>query len=398
MPRFDILPSALALSLALVACGSDDDAPADDTASGSTTADETTGDAPDPGSGSSGAASTTTDDSEGDSSSGEGDASSSGDAEPEQTVPACDQSFEVTEPNPNYVWTPNAIELVAEEVADGVFAVYDSNAAEYGPQGFPLATSGGFVIGDDGVALVETMINRQLFCQLIDLVQAETDKPILYAFNTSYHGDHSYGNAFLPDGAQVVQHERTADYIAEYFEDDVAFMEMNFGGDQGLDEIVPIIPDVEVTDEGWSVDLGGKTIEAQYHGFGQTPGDLFVFVPEGNVLWTGNPLIAEAPAIPWLLDGRAGDVSQTLADVRDSLPSGATVVPGHGRPVAPEAFDFSVGYLDALVAGVQTAVDDGLDVDATVEAVTLPDYQGYALWDWVHSIVNVPTTHAELSR
>ena len=314
-----------------------------------------------------------------------------------QRFEACDAEFTVTDPNPNYVWTPNAIELVSEEVADGVFAVYDANAASYGPQGIPLATSGGFVIGEDGVALVETMINRQLFCQVIDLVQQETDKPVLYALNTSYHGDHSYGNMFLPDDVQVVQHERTAEYIAQYFEEDIAFMEMNFGSDQGLDELVAVAPDVAVTDDGWSADLGGLTIEASYYGFGQTVGDLFVSVPEREVLWTGNPLIAEAPAIPWLLDGRAKDVATTLAAVRDSVAATAVVVPGHGRPVRVDTFDFSVGYLDALVAGVEAAVGDDLSVDDTVQTVSLPEFQGYALWDWVHAVVNVPNTHAELS-
>jgi glyoxylase-like metal-dependent hydrolase (beta-lactamase superfamily II) len=315
-----------------------------------------------------------------------------------QSFDACEVEPTLTDPNPNYVWTPNAIRLVSEELATGVFAVYDDNASDYGPNGIPLATSGGFVIGDDGVALIDTMINRQLFCQLIDLVREQTDKPVLFAINTSYHGDHSYGNAFLPDEVEVVQHERTAEYISQYFEEDIAFMEANFGNDQGLDELVAVVPDITVTDAGWSADLGGLSVEAQYHGFGQTVGDLFVYVPEAQVMWTGNPLIAEAPAIPWLLDGRGAEVSTTLASVRDSLPSTAIVVPGHGRPVTVDTFNFSVGYLDALGDGVQTAVDDGLDVDQTVAAVTLPEYQGYALWDWVHSVVNVPNTYAELNQ
>jgi cyclase len=396
------LTTSLVLTLALVGCGDDSSSNLDassgsaDTELGSTDgAQAETGAAETTDTGTTaaptGGAETT--------SSGSGD-TGTGESEGEglQEFAACEGEFELSEPNPNYLWTPNAVELVSEEVAGGVFAVYDSNAATYGPQGLPLATSAGFVIGQDGVALVETMINRQLFCQLIDLVQAQTDKPVLYAINTSYHGDHSYGNTFLPDDVQVVQHERTAEYIAEYFEEDIAFMQMNFGMDQGIHEIVPVVPDVSVTDAGWSVDLGGVSIEARYHGFGQTPGDLFVLVPEAEVLWTGNPLIAEAPAIPWLLDGQAGAVSQTLASVRDSLSPTAVVVPGHGRPVSLEAFDFSVGYLDALVAGVQSAVDDGLDVDATVASVSLPEYQGYAIWDWVHAVVNVPNTHAELSR
>jgi glyoxylase-like metal-dependent hydrolase (beta-lactamase superfamily II) len=308
---------------------------------------------------------------------------------------ACEAPLELTEPNPNYPWTPNAIQLLSEEVSPGVFAVYDANADEYGPAGVPLATSGGFVIGSEGVLLVETMINRQLFCQVIDLVREQTDLPIRYAINTGYHGDHSFGNAFLPDEVQIVQHEWTAEHIESHFSADVEFMTANFGADQGIDEVTPVAADIEVDDAGWSVDLGGVTVEARYHGFGQSEGDLFVYVPAAKVLWTGNPLIAESPAIPWLLDGHVHEVGETLAAVQASLPSDAIVIPGHGRPMQPDVFEFSIEYLAALETEVQAAVDAGLSVEQTVGQVTLDDFQGYALWDWVHRMLNVPAAYAE---
>ena len=391
-------PTLISIILALAGCA--DPAPADD---GATAADSSTGaTAPDSadtsGTGESTTGSPTTGGPPDTGSSGETDASSSSGGAPPQVFGACeDFQIEITEPDPMLVWTPNAIRLVSEELAPGVFAVYDDNAPEFEPMGLPLATSGGFVVGDDGVLLVETMINRQLLCQLEDLVREQTDLPILYAINTSYHGDHSYGNAFLPDEVDVVQHERTADFISMFFEEDVAFMEANFGTDQGLDEIVPVVPDIAVTDAGWSVDLGGLTVEAQYHGFGQTDGDLFVYVPQAEVLWTGNPLIAEAPAIPWLLDGRGEDVAATLAAVQASLPAGAQVVPGHGGPTTVGGFDFSVDYLNTLLTEVQDAVDQGATVEETVAQVTMEAFQGYVLWGWVHDVVNVPNTHADLS-
>jgi glyoxylase-like metal-dependent hydrolase (beta-lactamase superfamily II) len=317
-----------------------------------------------------------------------------------QAFAACDTEFTTTEPNPNVPWTPNAVTLISEKVADNVFAVYDANAADYSPAGFPLATSGGFVIGDDGVLLVETMINRRLLCQVYDLVRAETDLPVLYAVNTSHHGDHSYGNAFLPDEVEVVQHERTVDFITdpESFAADIAFMEANFGADQGIDEVTAVTADIAVDDSGFSVDLGGVTVEANYYGFGQTEGDLFVFVPEAAVMWTGNPLVAKAPAIPWLLDGHAREVSATLDAVKASLPTAAVVIPGHDAPGNSESFTHSIDYLNTLVAEVQASVDAGHDLEATQAAVTMETFQGYALWDWLHPMVNIPFTHSELSE
>jgi len=245
------------------------------------------------------------------------------------------------------------------------------------------------------VVLIETMINRRLLCQVVDLVRAETSAPITHAINTSYHGDHSYGNAFLPEEVQVVQHERTAAYIAANFEADREFMEANFGVDQGLDEIVPVAADIEVDDTGWSVDLGGVTVEVKYYGFGQTEGDLFVWVPGANVLWTGNPLINEGPALPWLLDGHAQEVEMTLASVQADLPAGAVVVPGHGPPQGTNAFTWSLDYLAALQEQVAAAADAGLTLEETVAAVTLDEFRGYALFDWIHTTINVPNTYAE---
>ena len=81
-----------------------------------------------------------------------------------------------------------------------------------------------------------------------------------------------------------------------------------------------------------------------------------------------------------------------------SLPAGTIVVPGHGRPATPSAFSFSVDYLNTMIAEVQTSVDAGATLEETQAAVLMEDYQGYALWDWVHTWVNVPAAHAELSE
>lgn len=316
-----------------------------------------------------------------------------------QPIPACD-GFTPTfaEPNPAYAWTPNAIRLVSERLGDGVFAIHDADAAANGPAGIPSATSGGFVIGPDGVLMIETMINRQLFCQAIALIRAETDRPIRYAINTSSHGDHSYGNAWLPADVQVIQHAATAAFIAEHFAADVAWMEGNFGADQDIGDATPRAADVLVGESGHTVDLGGGVVvEATYHGFGQTPGDLFVYAPAAGVLWTGNPLISTPPAIPWLLDGHVVEARETLARVQAAAPPGTRVVPGHGPVLDPDGFDFSIAYLDALIEGVRASVAAGHTLDETVEAVALDDFQGYALWGWVHMMVNVPMAYAELA-
>jgi glyoxylase-like metal-dependent hydrolase (beta-lactamase superfamily II) len=318
---------------------------------------------------------------------------------PTQTFDACTAAPTLTASNPNYIWTPLAIQLVSQKLADRVYAVYDKNAPSDSAAGIPSATSGGFVVGDNGVLLVESMINRQLFCQMVGLVQAETNKPVTHVINTSSHGDHSYGNTFLPAGVHVVQHQRTAEYIAAHFAEDIEFMETNFGKDQGLDEIKPVAADTLVSDTApYSVDLGGVQVTASYHGFAQTGGDLFVQVPSAKVLWTGNPLVADKPAVPWLLAGHAHEVSTTLSQVKASVPADTIIVPGHDRPTTVQGFDFAVSYLNELVSEVTTAVGQGLSSDQTLSSVTMDSYKGYMIWDWIHKAVNVPNTYAELKQ
>jgi glyoxylase-like metal-dependent hydrolase (beta-lactamase superfamily II) len=281
-------------------------------------------------------------------------------ASSEQAWPACDSiadPFNTTAPVAGLPWTPYAITLVKEQLAPNVFAVYDSTAPTNGPLGYPLATSSGFVIGADGVLIVDTMVNRQLTCQLIALIRTETALPVLFAVNTNHHGDHSFGNAFLPADVQVIQHAKTAEHIAADvgLAHELAFFELYWGTTQGFDEVTPRAADIQVSNAGYTVDLGGGvTVEAQWHGVCQSPGDLFVSVPSAKVLFTGNNVISEWKAIPWQIDGHIRECAATLSALQASLPADTIIVPGHGTPVTPATISWSVDYLRTLWSEVSS--------------------------------------------
>jgi glyoxylase-like metal-dependent hydrolase (beta-lactamase superfamily II) len=280
-----------------------------------------------------------------------------------------------------------------------VFAVFPDDAAAKNADGVPVATSGGFVVGKDGVLVVDTMLNRRLARQLLALVAAATSKPIRYVVNTSYHGDHSYGNQFLPNGTQVIQHVATQRYIRQHFTDDVAFMKQYFGTNQGLDELRPQPAQLLLHDEGvLDVDLGDKQVTIMHLGFAQTPGDLFVWVPDQRVLFTGNPIVAKPPAIPWLLEGHLHDVVATLHKLRNVIPDDAIVVPGHGAPVDVGAIEYSIRYLEQLSTEVTSAVRRAQSEHDTVATVQMKEYAAYRIFPWVHSQINVPTAYRELKE
>jgi len=304
--------------------------------------------------------------------------------------------------DPALVWTPASVALVAREIASGVFAVYPDDAAAKNAAGVPAATSGGFVVGARGVLIVDTMINRELAGQLLALIREYTDKPVLYAVNTSYHGDHSYGNQFLPPSTQVIQHVNTQAYIQHHFPADVAFMTRYFGASSGLQELAPQPAAILLHDgETRTIDLGGKQVEIAHLGFAQTDGDLFVSVPADKVLFTGNPIISAGPAIPWLLDGHGGDSLATLRKLRAKFADDTKVVPGHGVPTTMATVDGHIAYLAQLEREVADAIAVGLDLAATTERVTQrmqARYGAYKIYPWVHTQLNIAKVYAELTQ
>ncbi|WP_235956084.1 MBL fold metallo-hydrolase [Grimontia sedimenti] len=270
------------------------------------------------------------------------------------------------------VWDANKVQLVAEKLDDGVYAYYPTDAKELEKKGLPVATSGGFVVGDKGVLIIDTMLNERLNKQVQGMVRKEAKKPIIYAVNTSFHGDHSYGNMYLPKDTKIIQHEVTQDYIDTHFEQDTQFMMQNFGKGRGIEEIVPTDADILVGKGGTiKLDLGGKNVDIIDFGFAQTGGDLFVWEPESKTMWTGNPIITVKPSLPWLLDGHLLETLDSLKKVKAFLPEDATVVPGHGSPMSPEDIQWHIDYLEAIKTQVQQAIDDGLSLGETVKKVQL---------------------------
>ena len=299
----------------------------------------------------------------------------------------------------NLVWDAGTVQLKLEKLAEGIYAFYPTYAKEKNAKGYPVATSGGFVVGDNEVLVVESMVNKRLAEQILGFIKKVTDKPIGYVVNTSYHGDHSYGNYAFPKTAKIIQHSKTKAFMENKkgYEADKKWMTQYFGTNRGIEEVVARSADI-VVDKKRVIDLGNKKVEIIHMGFAQTQGDLFIWVPDSKVFWTGNPVVAQPPALPWLLDGKHKEVLETMKKVRSFLPDDAVVVPGHGIPVKPKDLDFIIRYLETLHQEVKNAIDKGMKLEEAQKNITMKEFQGYALWDWVHTGVNIPNTYKELSN
>ncbi len=297
------------------------------------------------------------------------------------------------------IWDANKVELVSQKMADGVYALYDKKAAEVNAKGGAAATSGGLIVGARGALLIDTMLNQRLHQQVLQWHKKLAGKPLLYAINTSAHGDHSFGNMYLPPQTLVLQHANTQAYIHQHLEQDKAFMMQHFGKGRGIEAIKVRAADIIVPSGGkLELDLGDKKVQVIDFGFAQTGGDLWVWEPASKVLWSGNPVIAGKPALPWLLDGHLLETLETLEKVYAFLPADARIVPGHGVPITRDDMRWHIDYLQAIRDQVQAAVNEGLTLEQTVARVTLPEFGGYALFGWVHPSLNVPAAYKDLQK
>ncbi|MCF3960189.1 MBL fold metallo-hydrolase [Streptomyces fuscigenes] len=277
------------------------------------------------------------------------------------------------------------VRMRARELAGGVYAVMAADVDETDH----TATNAGFVVGDSGVLVVESLSNGRLASQVIGEVCKVTSSPIRFLVNTSFHGDHCFGNFTFPGQTVIIQHEATKRVIDDRFEEDRRFMIDLLGANVGIEEVVARSADLTIS-RSCSLDLGGKHVDIEHIGYCQTDGDLVIRAREDNIAFVGNMLQAPPPAIPWLLEGRAGESLATYRRLYETLDDDTVVVPGHGRTMHRADILHSIAYIEKLVALARSARDRGVPADRVGEELAMTDYSDYSMYEFIHLQVNVP--------
>jgi glyoxylase-like metal-dependent hydrolase (beta-lactamase superfamily II) len=253
--------------------------------------------------------------------------------------------------------SPAGLPFLLKEVGPGVYAAID------GPD-HKAGSNSGFIIGDDGVLVVDSFINVEAARALVAEIRRLTPKPIRYVVNTHYHLDHTGGDQALRDsGAIIIAHRNVRGWVRTN--------NLNLLGDRITPELKARIaalplPDV-VTDKDLIVWLGSRKVVVRTV-LGHTGGDLTIFVPDAKVLFTGDLLWRKIP--PNLIDGSVREWSATDGDFV-AMPNAAHVIyiPGHGDIAnVKDVQDFRayLGDLRRLVAEGRKA---GLKDDALVQVV-----------------------------
>jgi glyoxylase-like metal-dependent hydrolase (beta-lactamase superfamily II) len=277
--------------------------------------------------------------------------------------------------------SPGTSPFKLQEVGPGVYAAI----------GGPMAGSNaGFIIGDDGVLVVDAFLYPDAARDLLGAIRQITDKPIRYLVNTHYHIDHVSGDAvFKAAGATIIAHRNVPGWIHG---ENIHLM----GGDRIRPEvraqIESLIPPDKTIDQRTVLTLGRRRIEL-IPVTGHTGGDIEVSAPDARVMFTGDILWNHVG--PTTIDGRVLVWTRDLARL-EAMPAGTVYVPGHGDVAAAKDVADMKRLFEDLARLTREARSSGLS-GAALAAEAAPRLAALHP-DWARIDRNAPTLAVQMDQ
>jgi glyoxylase-like metal-dependent hydrolase (beta-lactamase superfamily II) len=285
--------------------------------------------------------------------------------------------------------TPLVAPETSTEIAEGVHVIPDERV-EFVP-------NVGIVVGARAVLVIDTAMGAENGDRILRRAQELAGGRKLLLTTTHFHPEHAFGAAPIARHAAYVANEAQAHELAEK---GAEYVEMfsGFGPHlAGLLEGVELVaPDVTYAGERAELDLGGIRVQLLYHGPAHTRGDQLVYLPDRDVLFTGD--LVENRFLPIFPDGDAsGGRWLDLLDRIDEVGAG-TLVPGHGAVGDAGLVKELRAYLVAVRDRVAELHEHGRSRDEVASAVDEEMQARYGDWDnqmWIKSAAE--SFHAELA-
>src|SRR5690242_7189929 len=85
------------------------------------------------------------------------------------------------------IFAADNADFTVKKIAEGVYAAISPDRSKAG-------SNAGFIVGSDGVAVVDSFLGDEPAKELLAEIRNITSLPIRYVINTHYHLDHTGGN------------------------------------------------------------------------------------------------------------------------------------------------------------------------------------------------------------
>ncbi|MDH3263828.1 MAG: MBL fold metallo-hydrolase [Paracoccaceae bacterium] len=260
------------------------------------------------------------------------------------------------------------------EIGEGLYA--------FTAEGDP---NSGVIIGDDSVMVIEAQATPRLARKVIECIRSVTDKPITHLALTHYHavrvlGASAYGagQIIMSDTARAMVAERGAeDWASEFGRFPRLF--------QGHEEIPGLTWPTTTFSEAMTIYLGKRRVEIMHLGRAHTAGDAVVWVPDAEVMFTGD--IVEYHSACYCGDGHFEDWGGTLANIASFDP--VAIAPGRGnalqgREMVAKALDATAEFLESTYRPAARVAARGGKLKEAWDAVRAecdPKFADYAIYE-----------------
>jgi cyclase len=263
-----------------------------------------------------------------------------------------------------------------EEVGPGVYA-YVQLDGSWG------LNNSAFVVGRDGVTLVDTCFTERRSRALIEAIGSVASVPVRTLVNTHHHGDHTHGNFLLP-AATIIAHELCRDEVLAAGHIATALFQGVDWGD--LEVAAPFV----TFDDHLCVWVDDRRLELQFAGPAHTTNDIIAWMPSERILLSGD--LVFNGGTPFVV---MGSVSGSIAAVQKLKALGATtIVPGHGAVCGPSVLDDQEAYLRFVQDVARRGFDDGTP---PLDAALAADLGPFAAWHDPERLVgNLYRAYSEL--
>jgi glyoxylase-like metal-dependent hydrolase (beta-lactamase superfamily II) len=218
----------------------------------------------------------------------------------------------------------------------------------------------GFVVGADGVLVIDPRATPKLGRELKAAIASVTDKPVRYIFLTHYHAVRVLGASAF-EAPIIISSKATRGLVAERGQAD---MESEIGRFprlfEGREEIPGLTwPNLTFEDE-LSMWFSGREVRLIHLGRGHTAGDSVCWLPGDGVVFSGD--LVENRCGVYMGDAYLKDWIKTLGRLR-SLEANK-VVPGRGaammnRKEVTNAVLATQDFIVSMLAAVEHALRQG---------------------------------------
>ncbi|HWK40000.1 MAG TPA: quinoprotein relay system zinc metallohydrolase 2 [Hyphomicrobium sp.] len=280
--------------------------------------------------------------------------------------------------------------LPVREIAPGIF-VHQGRYEIFTPRNSGDTSNAGFIVGRDGVAVIDTGGSPRVGAALLAAIRERTSLPIRYVINTHMHPDHIFGNvAFEGENPQFVGHAKLPRALAaradRYLGINRELLGEAFDGTR-------ILPPTALVKDRLELDLGDRKLLVEAHPTAHTDNDVTVFDGATGTLFLGDLLFARhVPALDgsirgWLtlLDGLA-----TRTDIKRAIP-------GHGPEQMswPAAIAAEKRYLTKIAEEVRAMIKEGRTLAEAADTAGLSEKDAWLLFKEYHAR-NISAAFAEL--